>query len=207
LNVVKTSACATSELVIEIYEANKDEYELDMCKEAAELLYTGIIADSGRFLYDNTSKETLMRVATLFDYSIDRKRIHDDMYRRQMNIIKAQGFVLSQFKVSNQGVAYFKMTKDQQAEFDLTTATRSSLVNVLANIEGIHIWVCFFENDENIRVNIRSGGPIINVVAERFEGGGHPKASGAIIYDWESCVEVIQALDEACLSYLNEQQS
>lgn len=203
INVVHTHACATSELIIELFEANKEDYDLTLTKDVAELLYAGIIADSGRFLYDNTTKETLNRVAMLYDLGIERDRIHHEMYKRQLNIIQAQGYVLSHFEVSQAGVAFVKMTKEQQAAFNLTTATRSALVNVLANIEGIHVWVCFFENDDNIRVNIRSGGPVINTVAENFDGGGHPKASGALIYDWDACKDVIQALDDACLAYLN----
>ena len=75
---------------------------------------------------------------------------------------------------------------------------------MLANIEGIHVWVCFFENEDGkIRVNIRSNGPVINTVAQNFEGGGHPKASGAMIYEWSQCDAVIKALDEACISYFN----
>lgn len=205
LNYVRTDATATSEIVVRLFEANKAAYGLKMPVEAAELLYTGIIADSGRFLYDNTTKETLISTAVLYDCGIDRNKIHDSLYKRSLNIIQAQGFVLSRFKVSEQGVAYFKMTKEEQASFGLTTGTRAALVNVLANIEGIHVWVCFFENDDQrIRANIRSNGPVINTVAAEFEGGGHPKASGAMIYEWDQCEDVIEALNQACIAYFNE---
>lgn len=205
LNYVRTDATATSEIVVRLFEANKEAYGLTMPVEAAELLYTGIIADSGRFLYDNTTKETLISTTVLYDCGIDRNKIHDSLYKRSLNIIQAQGFVLSRFKVSEQGVAYFTMTKEEQASFGLTTGTRAALVNVLANIEGIHVWVCFFENDDQrIRANIRSNGPIINTVAAEFEGGGHPKASGAMISGWDQCEDVIEALNQACISYFNE---
>ncbi|HAX72300.1 MAG TPA: bifunctional oligoribonuclease/PAP phosphatase NrnA [Firmicutes bacterium] len=207
LNVVDTSLSSTSEFVVNLYEKNKAAYDLEMTKEAATLLYAGIIADSGRFLYDNSSQSTYVCVANLLDYEVDRAYVHENMYKRTLNMIQAQGYVLSNFSVSDHGVAYFKMTKEVQAMYGLTTATRSALVNVLSNIEGIHVWVCFFENEENIRVNIRSGGPIINTVAETFEGGGHPKASGAIIYDWDSCEHVVAALDVACIQYLEAKKS
>ena len=205
LNYVRTDATATSEIVVRLFEANKEAYGLKMPVEAAELLYTGIIADSGRFLYDNTTKETLISTAVLYDCGIDRNKIHDSLYKRSLNIIQAQGFVLSRFKVSEHGVAYFTMTKEEQTSFGLTTGTRAALVNVLANIEGIHVWVCFFENDDQrIRANIRSNGPVINTVAAEFEGGGHPKASGAMIYEWDQCEDVIEALNQACIAYFNE---
>ena len=204
LNYVDTNACATSEIIVQLFKSNQQKYQLSLPLVSAESLYTGIIADSGRFLYDNTTKETLACASFLYDCDIDRNKIHAQLYKRSLNVIQAQGFVLSQFKVSKQGVAYFTMTKEEQLQFNLTTGTRSALVNVLSNIEGIHVWVCFFENEDGkIRANIRSNGPIINIVAQRFEGGGHPKASGALIYDWSQCDDVIQALDEACLEYFN----
>lgn len=205
LNYVNTQATATSEIIVHLFQANQEVYQLKMPIEAAECLYTGMIADSGRFLYDSTTKITLECAAFLYDCGIDRNKIHNQLYKRPLNIIQAQGFVLSHFKVSEQGVAYFTMTKDEQESFGLTTGTRSALVNVLANIEGIHVWVCFFENDDSkIRVNIRSNGPVINTVAQEFEGGGHPKASGAMIYDWCQIEDVIAALDAACIEHYHE---
>lgn len=107
--------------------------------------------------------------------------------------------------MSEAGVAYFKMSKDVQDSYGLTTGTRSALVNTLANIEGIRVWVCFFENEDGrIRANIRSNGPIINEVAARFEGGGHPKASGAIVKTWDDCQALLDELEQVCHTYVEE---
>jgi phosphoesterase RecJ-like protein len=65
--------------------------------------------------------------------------------------------------------------------------------------------VCFFEQDKDqIRANIRSEGPIINQVAERFDGGGHPKASGAMLKRWEVADDLITELDLLC-QYFDEE--
>ena len=117
-------------------------------------------------------------------------------------LVQAQGYVLSQFEVSEAGVAFFKMPLDIQKSYHLTTGTRSALVNTLANIEGILVWVCLFENEDGrIRANIRSNGPIINEVAAKFDGGGHPKASGAMLSKWEDCQGLLDELGEVCLKY------
>lgn len=205
LNYVDTNATATSEIVVSLFLANEEQYDLKMPLEAAERLYTGIIADSGRFLYDNTTTATLGAASFLYDCGIDRNKIHELLYRRSLNIVQAQGFVLSQFEVSEAGVAYFKMPKDVQDSYGLTTGTRSALVNTLANIEGIRVWVCFFENEDGrIRANIRSNGPIINEVAAMFEGGGHPKASGAMVKTWDGCQALIDELEKVCHAYVKE---
>lgn len=205
INYVDTKATATSEIVVNLFLANEEQYNLKMPLKSAEHLYTGIIADSGRFLYDNTTKHTLAAASFLYDCDIDRNKIHELLYRRPLNIVQAQGFVLSQFEVSDAGVAYFKMSKEVQESYGLTTGTRSALVNTLANIEGIRVWVCFFENEDGrIRANIRSNGPIINEVAAKFEGGGHPKASGAMVKTWDDCKLLLDELEKTCLTYLKE---
>ncbi|MDE5977294.1 MAG: bifunctional oligoribonuclease/PAP phosphatase NrnA [Turicibacter sp.] len=199
LNYVSTEASATSEIIVDLFLANQDLHDLKMPSEAAERLYTGIIADSGRFLYDSTTTRTLKAASFLYDCEIDRNKIHDLLYRRSLNIVQAQGYVLSQFEVSQAGVAHFKMSKEVQESYGLTTGTRSALVNTLANIEGITVWVCFFENEDGrIRANIRSNGPVINEVAAMFDGGGHPKASGAMVNTWDDCQSLLDELEKVC---------
>lgn len=205
LNYVDTSATATSEIIVKLFLENEKTYHLKMPLIAAESLYVGIIADSGRFLYDNTTVSTLSAASFLYECGIDRNKIHELLYRRSLNIVQAQGFVLSQFEVSQAGVAYFKMSKEVQESYGLTTGTRSALVNTLANIEGIRVWVCFFENEDGrIRANIRSNGPIINEVAAKFDGGGHPKASGAIVKTWDDCSLLLEDLEKVCVDYLQK---
>ena len=202
INYTDTAASSTSEIVVNLYQANREAYHLQLSQEAASCLYTGIIADSGRFLYDNTTIDTLSAAQLLYSFEINRNKIHENLYRRSLIIVQAQGYVLSQFEVSEAGVAFFKMPLDIQKSYHLTTGTRSALVNTLANIEGILVWVCLFENEDGrIRANIRSNGPIINEVAAKFDGGGHPKASGAMLSKWEDCQGLLDELGEVCLKY------
>ena len=67
--------------VICLFLANKEQYDLKMSLEAAQHLYTGIIADSGRFLYDNTTTATLGAASFLYDCGIDRNKIHELLYQ------------------------------------------------------------------------------------------------------------------------------
>ena len=55
LNIIHPDSPATCELIYEI----ASRLELPIDKTSATLLYTGIVTDTGRFLYSNTSKYTL----------------------------------------------------------------------------------------------------------------------------------------------------
>ncbi|MBR3218133.1 MAG: bifunctional oligoribonuclease/PAP phosphatase NrnA, partial [Exiguobacterium sp.] len=81
----------------------------------------------------------------------------------------------------------------------------SQLVNSFSGLEGLKCWVMFVENKEEIRVRIRSKGPVINEVAKRYRGGGHPMAAGATIDTWDEMDDVIAALNEVAGEFTFEE--
>jgi len=198
INYIDTSAASVCEMVTHMALG----YGWTVSQKVANLLYAGIVSDTGRFLYDTVTPQTFEAAKYLLSLGIEVNELNRHLYKKPMNVVKAQAYVLNNFEVTKHGVAYFKMTKETQKEFGLTTGTRSLLVDVLANIEGILVRVCFFEQDKDqIRANIRSEGPIINQIADRYDGGGHPKASGAMLTKWESVDDLITELDLVCQYY------
>lgn len=96
------------------------------------------------------------------------------------------------------GVAHIKLTKELLAEYKAKPSEASLLVGTLGDIKGIKAWIFFIEENDQIRVRLRSKGPVINVVARKFNGGGHPLAAGASIYSWDEAEAVIKAVNEVC---------
>ena len=66
-------------------------------------------------------------------------------------------------------------------------------------------WWRSSKNVRRIKINIRSRGPVINTVAERYNGGGHKLASGARVSTMEEVDCLIDDLDNTCLNYINNQ--
>ena len=125
------------------------------------------------------------------------------MYLRPFKEIKFQGFLANNMTVTENGLAYFKITEDLLKEFGVDSATAGNLISQFNFIEEIYVWV-FFSVDassETIKTSIRSRGPIINEIASHYNGGGHIYASGARLRDFEQVDSLIQELDEACLKY------
>ena len=54
------------------------------------------------------------------------------------------------------------------------------------------------------RINIRSRGPIINEIASKYNGGGHPQASGARIESLDDVKSLFNELDLVCQKYREE---
>ncbi|MBU8905169.1 DHH family phosphoesterase [Desertibacillus haloalkaliphilus] len=196
---VDTQASSTSEMIYELFEHGmKDGFRLS--QETALLLYAGIVGDTGRFRYPNTTAKTLRYTSELVKENFDQTAFYSSLYRKELKLTRLEGYVLQHFHVLDSGLGIMSLTKDILQQFDVTTSESSQLVNAFSDVEGMRAWVFFVEEpDGNIRVRLRSKGPHVNEIATRYRGGGHPLASGAKASSWEETEEIIRELDELCL--------
>jgi phosphoesterase RecJ-like protein len=197
---VDTTSSSTSELIYELYLYGKDK-GLKLNEKAARLMFAGIVGDTGRFLFPSTNIRTFRYAADLLEYKFDSTSLYDQLYNTTAEVVHLQGYILQNFKHHPSGVAYISLTKEMLEKFNVTPADASQLVSLLGNIENVLAWVFFVEEKNEIRVRLRSRGPIINTIAGKYNGGGHPLASGATIYKWEETEAVIKDLEDACLQF------
>lgn len=202
---VDTSASSTSEMIYELFvEAREAEFKFT--NDAAMLIYGGIVGDTGRFLFPSTTEKTFRYASDLVTFDFDRAQLYDGIYNTKQHVARFKGYILQKFEMSDSGLSTIKLTKKILAEFDMTAMETSQLVGVLGDIEGIRAWAFFVEEDDLIRVRLRSKGPVVNEIAAKFNGGGHPMASGASVDTWEETDEVIKQLEKACQSYNSDGQ-
>ncbi|MBM7660555.1 phosphoesterase RecJ-like protein [Bacillus mesophilus] len=194
---VDTTASSVSEMIYEFYLFGKNQ-GLVLTQEGARLIFAGIVGDTGRFLFPSTNTRTFKYAGELVEYGFELPTLYEGLYTTKVNVAHLTGYVLQNFTLSSHGVATMLLTKDILEKFDVTPTDASQLVGSLGNIEGIITWVFFVEEDDQIRVRLRSKGPVINVVAAKYRGGGHPLAAGASVHSWEEANEVIKDLEELC---------
>lgn len=197
---VDTDASSTSEIIYDLYVYAKEKgYQLN--DEAARLLYGGIVGDTGRFLFPSTTKKTFNYAAELVTYDFDRISLYDGIYNIPDNVARLRGYILQHFILSPSGMSSIKLTKELLDEYQMKPMETGQLVGVLGDIEGIKAWVIFIEEEDQIRVRLRSNGPVVNAIAANYNGGGHPMAAGASVAIWDETEQVIRDLDEVCRNY------
>ncbi|KML45395.1 MULTISPECIES: DHH family phosphoesterase [Bacillaceae] len=194
---VDTDASSTSEMIYEFYLFGKEQ-GLKMSDEAARLLFAGIVGDTGRFLYPSTTEKTFAFAGELIHYNFSRPELFDKMYELDANIVKLKGYVLQNFEMRPSGAAVMVLKKELLEEFKAVPSKASLLVSTLGDVKGIKAWVFFIEESDQIRVRFRSKGPIINEIARKYKGGGHPLAAGASIYSWDEMESVVRDLEAVC---------
>lgn len=191
---VDESACSAAEMVASLILKTK----LEITTEIAEKLFLGLVSDSNRFLFTNDSSNIFRITADLIDATnLKLPMLYANLYKRPLAEMKFQGYIASNFEITENGLAHIYITEDKLKEFKVDPATAGNMINNFNFIEGVYVWVIFSEDKQNeqIRVSIRSRGPIINDVASEFGGGGHLYASGAKLKDYDKIDELIEKLD------------
>ena len=199
---VDTTAASASEIMAEF--AFDDETPFQMNKAAANVIYAGIIGDTGRFLYPSTTSKTFSLVSKLIQYEVDIAGIADKMIAKPLNINRMTGYIYEHIKVSPEGMASIVLTKEVLERFDATDQLASLVASVPGTIEGILAWSMYVEQEDGtFRVHLRSKGPTVNHIALKFGGGGHSLACGIPSVTNSQIREVDKAL-EAEVSNFNK---
>ena len=176
-----------------------------MNTEIAGKLFLGLVSDSNRFLFQNSTEHTFRLVADLLrDYHLDIVSLYQDLYMRPLHEVRLQGYIAQNMIVTDHGVGYIKLTSDIISKFQADAGSAGNMVNNFNYIEEVIVWATISEDKKNniIKVNIRSRGPQINHVAEKYNGGGHALASGARVPTMEEAEQLIEDLDSVCEQYL-----
>ncbi|HIC0183097.1 TPA: DHH family phosphoesterase [Streptococcus agalactiae] len=193
LSYVDTNASSASEIVTDFALS----CDLLLSTSAARVLYNGIVGDTGRFLYPATTSKTLKIASKLREFDFDFSAIARQMDSFPFKIAKLQGFIFEQLKIDKNGAACVTLTQEDLKRFDVTDAETAAIVGVPGKIDIVESWAIFVEqSDGHYRVRLRSKSHIINEIAKRHNGGGHPLASGANSYSLEENQAIYQEIQE-----------
>lgn len=172
------------------------ESGLTLSKEAATAIFTGMVTDSGRFRYDCTSARTFGLASYLVNAGIDLNSVYLDLYASDLSSVLLRAEFVKKIKLyENSSVAYIYNTREEIEKLNIDDFSVSrGMVNVMADIKGIDIWVNFTEVKDKVWCELRSSKYNINPIAVKYGGGGHQKASGADVADFAQAMEMLSDL-------------
>ena len=164
---------------------------------SAKSLYTGMVTDSGRFRYDGTTARTFRLASFLMEQKFDTNELFRDLYADDFSSKQLKAKFILKIRFSPKNVAYIYTTQEEFRELgaDIFTVSRG-MVNTMADIKNVSIWVNFTEADNGVLCELRSNKYNINPIAVKYGGGGHAKASGATVADRDTAMAMLRDLDE-----------
>ena len=176
-----TSACATGELVFDIAR----ELELEIGPEIATALYAAILTDTGGFRYSNTTPRCHAIAGALLAAGVEPETMYQRIYASvPMGKLRLLGEALATLEAdADNGLAWLSVDADALERFGLRSEDLEGIVEHARSIAGTRIALFFRDlGHGKVKVSFRSTGDAdVNALARRFGGGGHAKASGAMI--------------------------
>ncbi|AOY78422.1 hypothetical protein BJL90_16310 [Clostridium formicaceticum] len=181
INLLDTEASSTCEIV---YNLLKD-FGLALDVDIATCLYTGIATDTGNFVYDNTTAYTHQVAAELMGFHIDLHKISYHLYQNKpLNSVRFLAHVLNHMEIGFDGkVAIIAIPEELLKKFNVLSSDVDGVINYARDIQGIEIAILLKESaGGEVKVGFRAKKDIdVSLLAGKFGGGGHKKASGATI--------------------------
>ncbi len=152
-------------------------------KSIGELLYVGLMTDTGNFSFSFLTPELYRCLAVLTEKGIDIPKVNSMVYNsftedrarlfaytidRKMSIIKGGT------------IAYMTLTEKEMRRYNFQQGDSEGFVNYPLSIKTMKFSVIFIEHRKFIRTSFRSRGGIdVNLFARKyFNGGGHKNAAG-----------------------------
>lgn len=203
LNFVTTAAAATAEMIFELLNI----LNINITKSIAEALYIGIVTDTGKFFYGNTTPLTLAIGSELLKTGFKPEiALANVYYTRSVEQLKLFGEILSTLE-PNPDLGYvicysdLEMYKISGGKYDDT----ESLPDVLKTIGKYKISLLIKQQtDDTWKVSLRNTHPDFNasIFAQQFSGGGHPGAAGFSLFGTRD--EVLSTIKNALFKALKK---
>ncbi len=204
LAVADTAACATGELVFDLCVT----LGLDMTPAVAQSLYCAILTDTGSFRFSNTSPRAHAVASALLTAGVNP----EEMYRRiyaQVSVGRLQLLrdALGSLEVDGAlGLSWISVEAGVMDKYDVTSEELDGIVEHPRSITGTKLALFFRDlGHGKVKVSFRSTGQVdVQQLARRYDGGGHAKASGALLTG--SLADVRTRLVDEARAYLQTGQ-
>ncbi|WP_262122416.1 DHH family phosphoesterase [Anaerococcus sp. Marseille-Q5996] len=180
LNIIHPEAPATCQLIYEIIQ----RIGMPLDEKTANLLFTGIVTDTGRFMYYDTNRATFEIAGKLLDAGADKENIYSALYQNKpIDVLKFETDLIANAEFMGDRV-FALASIDKVDEYGVQMGDSEHIVNILRDLEGISISMLVKEyGNGEYKVSMRSKGIDISKTARENGGGGHANASGFSIFD------------------------
>jgi len=182
VNLIVADASSTAEIVRDLLR----ELGVELTPEIAEALYVGLVTDTGRFQYSNTTPRALRLAAELVEAGADVHGIFRRVYETvQFAKLKLLARALDRARLYEGGrllVSY--LVRDDFSEVGAEEPYSEGIIDYLRMAEGAEMVALIREPPSDAgparRISLRSSQDEVDVsaVARQAGGGGHRQAAG-----------------------------
>jgi len=181
-NLVVAEASSTAEVLADVFA----ELGVALTPAIAEALYTGLVTDTGRFQYANTTPKALRLAADLLEAGADLQRVFQGVYESmQFAKVKLLARALDRAVLYEQGrVVVSYLLRGDFGEVGAVEPYSEGIIDVLRAVEGAELAALIREPPRDgspaKKISLRSANDRVDVsaIARKSNGGGHRQAAG-----------------------------
>lgn len=176
VNYIDDKATSCTQILYYLFK----DWNVEIDKECAKALMTGVITDSGGFKNNNVNKFTYLMAADMADIGVDiynlQRKVLTMTTLPQMILKK---IALERLELLRDGkIAFTYITKEDMTNAKALLGDHEGLVDLGRDIVGVEVSV-FMREDDEYKISLRSNGKIdVREIAYVFGGGGHMMAAG-----------------------------
>lgn len=187
--VADTTACATGELIYDFATV----LGLKVTPDIARSLYVALLTDTGGFRFSNTTARCLCIAGQLIASGVEPEEMYGRLYASmpvgRLHLLRD---ALATLEVDPEyGISWISVAAGAAEQYGLRSEDLEGIAEHPRSIGGTRLAVFFRDlGHDKVKVSFRSTGDVdVNKFAKQFGGGGHARASGALI---EGNLEVVR---------------
>lgn len=178
INLVVPDSASTTQILYYLFK----EFKAIFTRDIATCLLTGLYTDTGSFMHQNTTAETLRVGGALLRHGADMASISKNFFNtKPVNQLRLWGRVLDRSKLTEDGVVMSAITNSDLQELGADKEQLSGAIEYLKYVPGIrYAEILVEESDGRVKGSLRTIRDDVNVsdIAAEHGGGGHVKAAG-----------------------------
>jgi bifunctional oligoribonuclease and PAP phosphatase NrnA len=177
INVLDVDAAASA---VVVYRLAK-QLGWPLTRDVAICLYTGIVTDTGRFQYSNTSPEVLEMATELSRFDLPIAEMSRQLFEEhRFAYLRLVAAVLqrAELDADRRFVATW-ITRDDLVRFGVELDEAEGMIDLVRRTAEADVSCVLKESDDGTRVSLRSVTDFdVAAIAMKFGGGGHRAAAG-----------------------------
>ncbi len=178
VDLIDGDAAATAVMVMRLL----DELDWPLDPVIAECLLTGIVTDTGRYQYSNTTPETLSIASRLVGAGAKPERVSRHIYEESpFGFLKATGEVLRRAVLEPEiRFVWSLLTLEDLKASGIGPEDTDPLIDIIRIARESDVAALAKETvDGRIKISLRSRGRVdVGAIASALGGGGHHNAAG-----------------------------
>ena len=176
-NLLLEDVPAACQVIFEVIR----ELGVEIDKNLANCLYTGLTTDTGCFRYASTTADTYRDAAELIDYGAENGMINRIMFEtKSKTYARLERLALDSMRFyANERVAIITITQEMYKLTGSNEQETEGIPPLTRQIDGVEIGITIKENENGTcKVSIRTYESVNSAqLAKAFGGGGHSQAA------------------------------